>query len=102
MNYIWEAVLQVKKNGICDWGLEYQQAEAPSPYMEVSFCDLNTASIEQNIIKVNPFYRFSAVFEKVLDINNKGYCKTKEIFLDTVMHYMSHMDLRMGMSKREY
>ena len=51
MNYIWEAVLQVKKNGICDWGLEYQQAEAPSPYMEVSFCDLNTASIEQNIIK---------------------------------------------------
>ena len=73
-----------------------------SPYLEVSFCDLNTQTVEQTVVEVNPFYRFFDIFSEILDINQKGYEKTREIFVDTVFHYLALTDLRMGMSKKDY
>ena len=67
-----------------------------SPYLEVSFCDLNTQTVEQTVVEVNPFYRFFDIFSEILDINQKGYEKTREIFVDTVFHYLALTDLRMG------
>lgn len=102
MQYIWEVVLAARKNGIKDSDLQYQEAKIRSPYLEVSFCDLNTESIEQNIVEVNPFYRFHDIFNRILDINLKEYEKTKELFVDAVFHYLAITDLRMGMSKKDY
>lgn len=103
MNYVWEAVLAAKENGIKEEHLQYRQAGEYSPYLEISFCDLNTASVEQNSIEVNPFYRFYRIFDSILDINNRGeYEQTKEILLDAVFHYLAHTDLRTGMTKTEY
>ena len=42
MQYIWEVVLAARKNGIKDSDLQYREAKIRSPYLEVSFCDLNT------------------------------------------------------------
>ena len=102
MQYIWEVVLAAEKNGIREADLRYEVAEVRSPYLEVSFCDLNTQTVEQTVVEVNPFYRFFDIFSEILDINQKGYEKTREIFVDTVFHYLALTDLRMGMSKKDY
>lgn len=102
MQYIWEAVLAAEQSGIKQTDLQYVAAEVRSPYMEVSFCDLNAQTIEQLIVEVNPFYRFFDIFSEILDINQKEYKKTREIFVDAVFHYLACMDLRMGMSKKDY
>lgn len=47
-----------RKNGIREADLRYEVAEVRSPYLEVSFCDLNTQTVEQTVVEVNPFYRF--------------------------------------------
>ena len=73
MNYIWEIVLSAKKNGIEEEQLQYQQAREYSPYMEVSFYDLNIASVDYNRIEVNPFYRFHDIFDRLLNLNNTDY-----------------------------
>lgn len=91
-----------RKNGIREADLRYEVAEVRSPYLEVSFCDLNTQTVEQTVVEVNPFYRFFDIFSEILDINQKGYEKTREIFVDTVFHYLALTDLRMGMSKKDY
>lgn len=102
MQYIWEVVLAAEKNGIREADLRYEVAEVRSPYLEVSFSDLNTQTVEQTVVEVNPFYRFFDIFSEILDINQKEYEKTREIFVDTVFHYLALTDLRMGMSKKDY
>lgn len=102
MQYIWEVALAAAKSGIRETDLQYQEAKVRSPYLEVSFCDLNTETIEQNTVEVNPFYRFFDIFSGILDINQHEYKKTKEIFMDAVFHYLALTDLRMGMSKKDY
>ena len=62
MQYIWEVVLAAEKNGIREADLRYEVAEVRSPYLEVSFCDLNTQTVEQTVVEVNPFYRFFDIF----------------------------------------
>ena len=42
------------------------------------------------------------ILSEILDINQKEYEKTREIFVDTVFHYLALTDLRMGMSKKDY
>ena len=102
MQYIWEVVLAAEKNGIREADLQYEVPEVRSPYLEVSFYDLNTQTVEQTAVEVNPFYRFFDIFSEILDINQKEYEKTREIFVDTVFHYLALTDLRMGMSKKDY
>lgn len=95
-------MLAAEKNGIREADLQYEVPEVRSPYLEVSFYDLNTQTVEQTAVEVNPFYRFFDIFSGVLDINQKEYGKTKEIFVDAVFHYLALTDLRMGMSRKDY
>ena len=55
MQYIWEVVLAAEKNGIREADLQYEVPEVRSPYLEVSFYDLNTQTVEQTAVEVNPF-----------------------------------------------
>ena len=68
MQYIWEVVLAAEKNGIREADLRYEVAEVRSPYLEVSFCDLNTQTVEQTVVEVNPFYRFFDIFLSLIHI----------------------------------
>ena len=40
--------------------------------------------------------------QDVMNVNQKEYKKTKEIFVDAVFHYLALTDLRMGMSRKDY
>ena len=102
MNYIWEAVLAAEESGIHKADLHFVPAKAPSPYVEVSFADLNITELAEKLVEVNPLYRFGSVFEEIFGPDNREYEKLREIFLDVFLHYAAEADLLSGMNRQEY
>lgn len=102
MNYIWEALLAAGKNGIEEKKLRFLEASQPSPYVEVSFADLNTVALENPEIQVNPLYRFSQVFSELLAPDVRECSESRALFLDVFLHYIARTDLLSGMYRQEY
>ncbi|MCM1561485.1 MAG: hypothetical protein NC123_18410 [Butyrivibrio sp.] len=102
MNYVWEALLKAREQGIAEDDLRFLPAGCPSPYMEVSFEDLNKDRIEDLQIKVNPLYRFNNIFSGIFTPDIREYTDTRTIFLDVFLHYVAGTDLLSGMHRQEY
>lgn len=102
MNYIWEALLAAAENGMKEKELRFLAARDPSPYVEVSFADLNTTVLENPEIRVNPLYRFSCVFSEIFSPDVREYSETRELFLDVFLHDIARTDLLSGMHRQEY
>lgn len=102
MNYLWEVALRTDDMEVPRENLRYVPAKSYSPYIEVSFEDLNTIVLEENIIEANPLYRFSSIFGALLDINLVQYSELRTMLFDIYMQYMIQIDLRQGLSKDEY
>ena len=94
MNYIWEVALQAKEDGIDEQELFFVPARDSSPYMEVSFTDLNLTMVKQKEIEVNPLYRFGEIFGTIFDCNVTEYKEARELFFDAALHYYMYWDLR--------
>lgn len=102
VNYIWEALLAAGENGIEEKELRFLEAREPSPYVEVSFADLNTTVLEKPEVRVNPLYRFSRVFSELFSPDVREYSETRALFLDVFLHYIARTDLLSGMHRQEY
>lgn len=102
MNYVWEAVLTAEQGKFSREELRFVPATNPSPYVEVSFAELNVTTLEETTITVNPLYRFQNIFEALFAPDVQGYEATRELFLDVIMHYMANTDLLSGMHRQEY
>lgn len=109
MNYVWEVLLAADKGkadrrgpGRKDTDIRFLPAKHPSPYVEVSFAELNTVTLENPEIEVNPLYRFGDIFADIFSPDLREYGQTRQIFLDVVMHYMAEADLLSGMHRQEY
>lgn len=102
MQYLWEVALRADEDGVAREALQYVPAKVYSPYMEVSFLDLNTKQIEERVIEANPLYRFADVFGEVFDINLTASRQTRELLFDVCMQFMIQLDLRQGLTKDEY
>lgn len=102
MNYAWEVVLQAEKYGRSREMLRFVEATVSSPYIEVSMVDLNLEAPEEEIIEINPLYRFENVFGRLFDKNIEDMTQTREIFFDISMHYITQLDLREGLSKEDF
>ncbi len=102
MNYAWEVVLQAEKDNRDRDELCFVEAKDPSPYIEVSLTDLNMEVLEENKIEINPLYRFQDLFGTLFNRNVEGMDKSREIFFDVCMHYITQLDLREGISKEDY
>ncbi len=102
MNYAWEAALAADQAGVSRETVRYVPVWMGSPYTEVVLENINTGSLEQPEVEVNPLYRFSKVFSSLFDPDREGYEKTREIFFDIFMQYMVQLDLRQGLSRQEY
>lgn len=102
MNYAWEAVLQAEKAGQNRETLRFVEAKDPSPYIEVSMEDLNIDAPEEDVVEINPLYRFENVFGKLFDRNVEEMAQTREIFFDVCMHYITQLDLRAGLSREDF
>lgn len=102
MNYVWETLLAAEDSGIAREELRFLPAREPSPYMEVSFTDINTVSPETAQIEVNPLYRFDSIFSEIFAPDVQEYQDTRRIFLDVVIRYMAETDLLSGLHRQEY
>lgn len=102
MNYAWEAVLQAEKEHRNPYALRFVEAVNPSPYIEVSMEDLNLESPEEDRIEINPLYRLGDVFGQLFDRNIEGLEQTRDVFFDVCMHYIVQLDLREGLSKKDF
>ena len=101
MNCIWEIVLKAQKSGYNLEDLRFRTSESPSPYTESSFDFLNSDTIEENEIEVNPLYRFANELGEIFLPDVEGFESVRKIFLDIIFHYIAVWDLRSGGDKKE-
>ncbi|MBD5480398.1 MAG: hypothetical protein HDR14_14120 [Lachnospiraceae bacterium] len=102
MNYVWEVLLAARGTEIGEAGLRFYPEREPSPYVEVSFAEINTMTLENAEVGVNPLYRFNNIFSEVFSPDLHVYEKMRCLFLDILMHYMARTDLLSGMHRQEY
>lgn len=103
MNYIWDILLKADKEGIKKENLKFKPARVFSPYMEVSFENLNTSGLEnESIVEINPYYRFHEIFKDLLDINLEESQSFREELFDIIVHYLGELDLKQGLCKQEF
>lgn len=102
MQYLWEVALRADEDGVEREALQYVPAKVFSPYIEVSFVDLNVERIEERVVEANPLYRFADIFGEVLDINLIASRRSRELLFDVCMQYMIQLDLRQGMTRDAY
>jgi len=103
MNYIWDHAIKALHEGIDQDNIFYRYGRPFSPYMELSFVDMNETKPHLEV-EINPYYRYYSVFKELFEPNfvlteNE---ETIEIVHDTTIHHLKDIDVLMGMCRREY
>ena len=101
MNCVWEVVLKAKKSGYGLEELRFINSQSPSPYTESSFDFLNSDTVEDREIEINPLYRFAMQLGEIFLPDVVGYENVRAMFLDVMLHYVAIWDLRSGGDKKE-
>lgn len=110
MNFIWDIILNAAKQDIAKDELFFWQASQYSPYYEQSFSLINKDKVETGelLVEINSLYRFSHIFQEILHpqfMQNSQYANLIPFIIymfDTIIHYLSEIDLRHGLTKREF
>nr|WP_255319601.1 hypothetical protein [Dendrosporobacter quercicolus] len=88
--------------------LLFQQAEEFSPYCEQAFACINQDRLDGTAVEINALYRFSHIFQELLHPEllarpeNRNLIQCVASFFDVVVHLLSEIDLKHGLTKREY
>jgi len=101
MKYIWDLIARAKSQEINPTDLMFIPAKDFSPYLELSFEDLNDTNIP-SIAEVNPYYRFLAVFKDYFDPDYHDDVEIRNELFNLMIHYLAELDTYMGMTRREY
>ena len=103
MNYIWEILLKADKKNIPRRKIKFKKAKVCSPYMELSFHELNYTPVPDNYsVEVNEYYRFYEIFKDLFNFNLVESQELREVLFDILLHYLAELDLRMGLNKTEF
>ncbi|SFA80150.1 hypothetical protein [Clostridium frigidicarnis] len=103
MNYIWDVLLKSDEECISREKIKFILPEICSPYMEISFIDINNTMLpEDKTVEVNPYYRFYDIFKDLFDINMEESKELREVLFDIVVHYLGELDLNQGLCKEEF
>lgn len=101
MNFSWEMVLELMEKGIEKEEIFFRQAKEYSPYYEQSFSDINQKQTNGSKLEINGFFRFGKIFGELLNVNDTEAPELKEYLFDILMHYLTEIDFRKGVSRRE-
>ncbi len=101
MNYIWDLIVKAEESGLPKKEIHFSAAKSCSPYMELSTEMINAQAVEDHV-EINPLYRFSAIFQGLLDVNHTQDAELKRSLFDIVVHFLADIDLMQGMNKKEY
>lgn len=108
MNFIWDAVLQAESAGLRKADLFFKQADIYSPYYELAFPIINQATVDHPLIEINALYRFSHLVQEMLHPDVLHGLRYGDItgfidyLFDALLHYVSEIDLRHGLNRREF
>lgn len=94
MNYIWEIVIDQKKD------IFFKQARSFSPYYEVSPDYINEREKEPDTVELNSLYRFDDIFSPLFaeGISEEEW---KTYLFNSCMHFLIHVDLKSGITVKE-
>ena len=106
MNFVWDAAIKAKKEGLHKEDMTYTPADNGSPDSELAFDYLNRSTVGSEPIPVNALYRFSAIFQYLLHPDVRYLLeKDKEEFIekafDCIMHILCEVDLHHGITRQE-
>jgi len=101
LTYIWEVLLNADEQGFPREGIRFVQTKTLSPYMEITYEDLNRENIGEAPVEVNAYYRFSAIFDHLLN-GLDDYPELRDCLYDILMHYVALINIREGLCKNEY
>jgi len=100
MNYIWELSIRALNKGIDPDLITYICQDNFSPYMELSFPDINESDTPL-LVEINPYYRYHSIFKLLLDPDLE-FRDIIDMLLDLTIHHLCDIDVHMGMNRREY
>ena len=101
MTYIWEVLFNADAQGFPRDSIRFVQTKTLSPYMEITYEDLNRKNIDDAPVEVNAYYRFSAIFDHLLTGLDE-YPEFRDCLYDILMHYVALINIREGLCKNEY
>lgn len=103
MNYLWEAMLQLRKQGVTESTVRFKMPRRFSSYMELSIPCLNQEEMgEGEVIEVNPYYRFYNIFKDFYQPDLKDYPMLRDNLFHLIFHLLAQNDALSGMTKEEY
>lgn len=101
MNYIWDMVIRAERNGLDKKNIKFLAAGVYSPYMELSYENINNTEVQQEV-EINPYYRYDSIFKDFLDVNYSDERELRETLFDILIHLLTDIDIVQGMNKKEY
>ena len=103
MNYIWDAIIKARRKQINTEDIVYKLPEVYSPYLEMAMNYINYEIDEEcTELEVNPFYRFNSIFKSMYKPDDEEYTEVKQELLNSILHYISRIDIYTGMNKHEF
>ena len=101
MNYIWELAIRAIEQDLNPDEIFYKYGMPFSPYMELSFVDMNETNALKEV-EINPYYRYYSIFKELFEPNLEENEELIENLHNNLIHHLKSIDVFMGMCKREY
>ena len=102
MTYLWEVLLKADEQEFPRDKIRFIQTKTVSPYMEVTYDELNRKHLDEAPVEVNAYYRFSSIYDNILEGQLDGYPEFRDALYDILMHYLAEINMREGLCKNEY
>lgn len=103
LTYIWELLLGLEQQEKKIDSITFQVAKEYSPYMELSFEDINRVTVEEGeTVEINPYYRYHEIFKNLFLKDNKQQEQMRAILFDILIHNLYEIDKYMGMNRKEF
>lgn len=102
MNYIWELAIKAIEQNIDPDEIFYKYGIPFSPYMELSFPDMNQTKPIIEEVEINPYYRYYSIFKELFDPDLDENEEFIGVIHNNLVHHLKDIDVFMGMCKREY
>ena len=102
--YIWFLTIILKKSGYSKEDIYFKMSKLISPYFELNDVNLNDFVFldkkNKITVEVNPFLRFTGIFELLLDPNFEEKVEIKQSLFNIFMHFNNFIDLQDGLNKK--
>lgn len=103
MNYLWDFIIRSEQAGIDIDRITFKLASIYSPYMELSFENLNKITEEEQYeVEINPYYRHQSIYEELFLVDNVEDQDIIRALFDIIEHHLSDIERYMGMSIKEF